>query len=112
MNGRCCTILIECYTERMLLTCGAGPGKVFSAVYGGGIRGFEGKHRARDQEVRATSVLQRTYANAQHPRRCNLTNVLLQMKAMGIHDILSFQFLESPSVDAGVYGHVEGRGGD
>jgi len=31
--------------------------------------------------------------------RCNLASVVLQMKAMGINDVLGFDFMDQPSVE-------------
>lgn len=33
-------------------------------------------------------------------KRCNLSSVVLQMKAMGIEDILDFPFLDSPPLES------------
>ena len=30
-------------------------------------------------------------------KRCNLSNVILQLKALGVDDILGFDFIEKPS---------------
>jgi hypothetical protein len=32
--------------------------------------------------------------------RCNLTSVLLQLLAMGIHDLVNFDFMDRPSTEA------------
>jgi len=30
-------------------------------------------------------------------KRCNLSNVILQLKALGVDDVMSFDFMEKPS---------------